>query len=305
MRPTLKQLQYLVALADTGKFGDAAKLSNVSQPSLSTQLADMEVELGITLVERGRHGAIITPGAENIVRKARLILSAVEELKSAARKGNGILSGRMRLGVIPSIGPYLLPSATKRLHELFPEFRISIHEERAVELEAQLREGRLDIIISTAEDHANVSNFPLITEELWVCVAPDHDLASGKGPVSLGDLEGVSLLSLGKGHNLNFGIRELARQSGAFVSHEYEGTSLDAIRQMAAMGAGVAVLPSLYALVEARRDEALVVRKINHASARREISLIWRDTSPMREEMEQLAGILREVAEDLVLRANL
>ena len=300
MRPTLKQFQYLVALAEAGKVGEAAKVCHVSQPSLSAQLADMETELGVQLVERGRHGAIMTPEGQEVVLKARMILAAVEELKSAVRKGNSPLSGHLRLGVIPSIGPYLLPAATRRLHALFPDLRISVREERTIDLDLQLRQGRLDALISTVEDHANVLSHQLFTEKLWICVASDHELAAGKGPVSLSDLEGKALLSLGYGHNMTLAIRELARLSGAFINSEYEGTSLDAIRQMAAMGAGAAVLPSLYALVEARRDPSLVVREIDHASARRHIGLVWRDTSPLGEKMVRLATILNEVAQKLI-----
>lgn len=300
MRPTLKQLQYLVAIAETGKFADAARLMNVSQPSLSTQLADMEFELDTTLIERGRHGATLTPIGEETVQRARLILASVEELKAHASAGVTGFSGRLRLGVIPTVGPYLLPSVTSKLHVLYPEFRISVQEERTIDLDQRLREGQVDTLISTAEDHENTESIALFTEDLWICVAPDHPLANQNGPIKPAALKGQSLLSLGQGHNLNMTIREVARLSGAFVSHEYEGTSLDAIRQMAAMGAGVAVLPSLYALVEARRDQALSVRRIDHAVARREISLVWRDTSPLRDQMSELAEILREVARDLI-----
>lgn len=301
MRPTLRQLQYLVALAETGKFADAARRMNVSQPSLSTQLADMEAELGAQLVERGRYGAILTPAGEETVRKAREILSRVDALKSkASADGEAGLSGRLRLGVIPSIGPYLLPRVTRRLHEMYPDFRLSVLEEKAIDLDGKLRDGRLDTIISVAEDHPNSESFRLLVEELWICVAPDHELAGSNKPVKLSDLKGHSLLSLGHGHNLNSAIRSVARMSGAFVNQEYEGTSLDAIRQMAAMGAGAAVLPSLYAIVEARRDEALVVRQIAHPLARREIALIWRDTSPMGERMGDLAAILKDAASALV-----
>ena len=301
MRPTLKQLQYLVAIAETGKFADAARLMNVSQPSLSTQLADMEFELDTVLIERGRHGAKLTPIGEETVRRARLILASVEELKAHATAGVGGFSGRLRLGVIPTVGPYLLPSVTSKLHGMYPDFRISVQEERTIDLDQRLREGQLDTLISTAEDHGNTQSIPLFTEDLWICVPPDHSFAQGTGPIKPEALKGLSLLSLGQGHNLNMTIRDVARVSGAFVNHEYEGTSLDAIRQMAAMGAGVAVLPSLYALVEARRDQALTVRKIDHETARREISLVWRDTSPMGEQMGELAEILREVAAELIL----
>ena len=300
MRPTLKQLQYLVAVAETGKFNEAARRMNVSQPSLSTQIADMEIELSANLVERGRHGAILTPVGEDIVRRSRDILRAVEELKSATNKGNAILTNRIRLGVIPSVGPYLLPIATKTLHKQYPDLRMNVFEGRTLDIDRMLRDGRLDTIISTAEDHPDSEATPLFHEQLWICVPIDSPLAYDKGEVKISDLKGMPLLSLGHGHHLNLAIHELAKLSGAYVSSEYEGTSLDAIRQMAAMGAGIAILPSLYALVEASRDTALVVRRIAHKKAERQISLIWRDTSPIKQSFQQIAEVLKQSADALI-----
>ncbi len=300
MRPTLKQMQYLIAVSETGKFNEAARRMNVSQPSLSTQIADMELELGTTLVERGRHGAILTPMGEDIVRRARLILGAVEELKFVTKNKSDILTDRMRLGVIPSVGPYLLPRATKTLHQKYPDFRMSVVEERTLDIDRRLRDGSLDTIISTAEDHPGSESTPLFKEALWICVPPDSSLAGTHDPVKLQDLKGMPLLSLGHGHHLTLAIHDLAKQSGAYVSSEYEGTSLDAIRQMSAMGAGIAILPSLYAFVEASRDTDIVVRRIDHKKAERQISLIWRDTSPLKKSFEQIAEVLKQSANTLI-----
>jgi len=300
LRPTLKQLQYLVAISETGRFKEAAKRMNVSQPSLSAQIADMELELKIHLIERGRHGAIMTPAGEDIVRRARVILRQVEELRVASSADGSILSGRIRLGVIPSVGPYLLPSATKELHQMFPDLRLGVYEGRTVDIDQQLRDGRLDVLISTVEDHPNSYHIPLFKETLWICVPTDAPLADVDGPAKLKDLKGHPLLSLGHGHHLNLAIHDLARRSGAYVSSDYEGTSLDAIRQMAAMGAGIAILPSLYALVEASKDNALIVRPIDHLKAQRQISLIWRDTSPLKENFDKLADVLKQAADTIL-----
>lgn len=273
---------------------------NVSQPSLSAQIADLELELKAHLIERGRHGAIMTPAGDEVVRKARLILKQVEDLKTTSQMGKSILTGRIRLGVIPSVGPYLLPAATQKLHKLYPDLRLGVHEGRTIDIDSQLREGKLDVLISTVEDHPDSKHIPLFEESLWICVPTDDRLASQRGPVKLKDLSNTSLLSLGHGHHLNLAIHDLAVKSGAFVSSEYEGTSLDAIRQMAAMGAGVAILPSLYTLVEAVRDKGLVLRRIDHAKAQRQICLIWRDTSPLAESFGELALILKQAAEEIL-----
>lgn len=300
MRPTLRQLQYIVAVADLGRFGDAARRLNVSQPSLSAQIADVEIALGGALFERGRHGAILTPLGDDIVHHARLILTHVENLKTVAQTAKGALAGRLKLGVLPSIGPYLLPSATKRLHAQFPDLRLSVREEKTIELDDHLERGLFDTIISTAADHRAGKAILLFEEDLWICVAPDDPLAASPEPVKLDQLQGRPWLTLGPGHRFSQLISELAREAGAYVSSEYEGTSLDATRQMALMGAGIAVLPSLYVRIEAQRDPDATVRRIDHARAKRRISLIWREQSPLSDTFETLADILKETAGKLL-----
>lgn len=296
MRPTLRQLQYLVAVAETGKFHEAARSLNVSQPSLSAQIADAEDQLGAVLVERGRHGAIMTPLGEEVVRRARAILTQVEDMKALAQRPAGEVAGRYRLGTVPTIGPYLLPSSVKELHRLFPELRMSVREERTVDLEERLGDGRLDMIISTPEDHVSGECMELFEETLYVCAAQEDDLSRKGGPVDLDALKGRELLSLGPGHRLSLIIQRLADAAGAHVSTEYEGTSLDAVRQMATMGAGVAILPNLYAVVEAQRDPSQVVRPIRHELARRRIGLIWRKGSPLAETIASMGTVFRDVA---------
>jgi len=228
MKPTLRQMEYLVAIADTGTFGEAAKRTFVSQPSLSAQVKDMEDHIGARLLERGRHGALLTPIGEEMVKRARLLLRQVEEMKVLGREAEGTLAGRIRLGVLPTVGPYLLPQATQRLHRAYPELRLFVREERTTDLKDHLSSGKFDVIISTP------------------------------------------------------------------------GTSLDAIRQMAAMGGSVAVLPSLYAISEAKRDPQLIVRQIIHPLAQRQISLIWRYSSPLAAKFEKMGKVFTGVAKDIM-----
>jgi LysR family transcriptional regulator, hydrogen peroxide-inducible genes activator len=300
MRPTLRQLQYLVAISETGRFGEAARRLNVSQPSLSAQVAAMEAELGVVLFERTSTGALLTPKGAELVRRAKEILRDVEDFNHAARQEAGPLSGLIRLGVLPTIGPYLLPAATRHLHARFPDLRFSVHEQRTSDLELRLREGWFDTVISTANDPGGVVAMPLFEEQLWICVAPDDPLAAASGPVKLSDLKGRQMLSLQHWAHLNLKVEMIAAEAGARINAEYAGTSLDSLRQMAEMGAGVAVLPGLYALSEMRRDPHLIIRKINHPVASRKISLIRRTSSPMAHDLETLAGILCEVAAKLL-----
>lgn len=300
MRPTLRQMQYLIAIADTGKFGEAARAVNVSQPSLSAQIAEMEAGLGVALVERSRRGAMLTPAGEELVRRARGILREVEDLKAVAKLGRTELSGRLRLGVLPTIGPYLLPQTTGDLRARFPALRLSVREERTVDLDEHLQAGLFDTVISTPEDHPDTEYAHLFTERLYACAPPDDELTQGEGPIRLEHLKGRQLLTLGQGHRLSEITQELATAAGAVVSSEYEGTSLDAIRLMSELGAGIAILPSLYALSEAKRDRGLHVRLIDHPMARRDIALIWRKTSPLAASLLSLSGCLQNAAGKLL-----
>lgn len=300
MRPTLRQMQYLIAIADTGKFGDAARAVNVSQPSLSAQVAEMEAGLGVALVERSRRGALLTPAGEEMVRRARVILRDVEDLKAVAKLGRTELSGRLRLGVLPTIGPYLLPQTTGDLRARFPALRLSVREERTVDLDEHLQAGLFDTVISTPEDHPDTDYAHLFTERLYACGPPDDELTQGEGPLRLEHLRGRQLLTLGQGHRLSEITQDLATAAGTTVSSEYEGTSLDAIRLMSELGAGIAILPSLYALSEARRDRGLHIRLIDHPMARRDIALIWRETSPLAASLLSLSGCLQNAASKLL-----
>ena len=144
MRPTLRQLQYVVAVAETGRFHEAAKRLHVSQPSLSAQISAVEQQLGVQLIERGRNGAMMTAQGEEFLRRARLVLRDVEELKAAMTSTEGTLSGRIRLGVLPSVGPYLLPPVVRDLHRSFPDLRLIVEEHWTDRLNARLLEGTLD-----------------------------------------------------------------------------------------------------------------------------------------------------------------
>ncbi|MEP3653617.1 MAG: hydrogen peroxide-inducible genes activator [Litorimonas sp.] len=301
MKPTLRQMEYLVAIAESGTFSAAAKKTFVSQPSMSAQIKDMEAHLGAPLLERGRHGALLTPIGEDIVARARLILREVEEMKVLAREADGTLVGRIKLGVLPTVGPYLLPQATRVLHEAYPDLRLFVREERTVDLQNHLSSGYFDAIISTPEDHPDTRALPIAQENIYVCIAPDDPLAVSRAPVEMKDLEGREFLTLGHGHKFATVVKNIATQANATTSGEYEGTSLDAIRQMAAMGGSVAILPSLYAISEAKRDSQLIVRPINHPLAQRQISLIWRYSSPLAAKFEKIGTVFVNVARDIMI----
>ncbi|MBR9842152.1 MAG: LysR family transcriptional regulator [Rhodobacteraceae bacterium] len=299
MRPTLRQLQYLVEVADCGRFGLAADRLGISQPSLSSQIAEAETDLGARVFNRGRHGATLTQAGVEVVRRARRILNEMEDLH-ASITGDGIFQGRLRLGVLPSIGPYLLPGVVQGLHRDHPSFRLVIREESTADLELGLRAGRLDMILSTPEDHPGTLQTPLFHESLWAALAPDDPLAARHDPIAPEALAGRSLLTIGPRHRLSGLVAELAAEVNAHVPDEYEGTSLAAIRIMAAAGNGVAVLPRLYAAAEARRIGDTVMRRITAPRARRTIALIQPAAFEARPGSDILAAALSREAERLM-----
>ncbi|MBY6006125.1 hydrogen peroxide-inducible genes activator [Salipiger bermudensis] len=298
MRPTLRQMEYIVTVHELGSFSLAAETLNVSQPSLSNQVAGVEAELGVRLFERGRTGAQTTARGLEFVTRARRILSEVAALR-ATMLSDLPFGGRLRLGALPSIGPYLLPQAMKALHAAQPELRVIVREENTLNLDEGLRNGRFDAIISTPEDHPNSFQHRLFVEPLWVAVARDHPLAE-RDALSAADLAGQRLLTLDTGHRLARIVYGIAGASGALVSDDYEGTSLDSIVLMAATGAGIGILPDLFARRQGVHRSEVRVMPLAMPDADRTISLLVPADRSDRLAGE-LAAILRGAAQGLEL----
>lgn len=294
MRPTLRQMEYVVTVHQLGNFGLAADMLHVSQPSLSNQIATVEAELGIRLFERGRSGVTTTSQGLEFVSRARRILSEVEAL-NAAMTSNLPFGGRLRLGVLPSIGPYLLPQVVRSLHQSQPDLRVAVREENTLGLDEGIRNGRFDAIISTPEDHPNTQQHFLFTERLWAAVSHDHPLAATT-QITSDHLNGQRLLTLDTGHRLARIVYGIAGQNGGIVSNDYEGTSLDSILLMAATGAGVAVLPDLFARRQAVHREEVKVIPLAVPDADRAISLMLPERATARESTDLLMKSLKLAA---------
>lgn len=275
MRPTLRQLEYVVTVHRLGRFNLAAEVLNVSQPSLSAQIAAVEAELDVRLFERNRGGVQLTAKGADFVERAQRILREVHDLQTAMASDLPF-AGRLRLGVLPSIGPYLLPQAVRELHRLEPGLRVLVREENTKDLEAGLKSGRFDLIISTPEDHPNTLQNRLFNERLWIAVASDDPLAATNAPASASDLDRRLLLTLDQSHRISRIVYALAAETGGVVSDEYEGTSMDSLLLMAASGAGVAILPELFARLHAMHRSEVTVRPLHAANADRDIALLAR-----------------------------
>ena len=258
--PSLRQLEYLVALSDARHFGRAAAACSVSQPTLSHQLKALEARLGTPLVERGEMPVRLTPVGREIADRARIILLGVADMKDLARRSGDRPAGTVRFGVSPTLGPYLLPPVVARLHREYPDMRLYMREGIPDEQVAELRRGAIDLLCAplplAGEDLAIE---PLFRERLHLVVPPDHPLSTG-GPVPVEALRGLGILSIDPRHHLHRQLEDICARFGAELLRDYVGTSLDSLRQMAGSGIGLAILPELYLRSEVGGED--MVRRV-------------------------------------------
>lgn len=294
--PTLKQLRYFSVLAETGHYRRAAERVGVTQPSLSLQIDNLEQVLRLKLVERGRAGAVLTPAGREVLASARRILSDVSALVDASETLKTGMAGTIRLGASPTLGPYVLPNVAQRLHETYPSLRLFIREDAPRGLVRDLLSGRHDLILTQLPVHStDVTIRRLFAEPLHLAVARDHPLA-GRENIDDRDLAGENILTLSSGFTMHEQISALAHDVGARLREDYEGTSLDALRQMVAMGMGLTFLPALYVKSEVSRpDGDVVVLPFRKGSFTRAIGLVWRNAAGDSAAYATFAEVIRTV----------
>ncbi len=292
--PTLRQLRYLVAIADTLSFRRAAEICHVSQPTLSAQLGALEARLKVQLVERSRRRVVMTPLGAEIAERARLVLREVRDIAELAEKGRHILKGTLRLGVLPSLGPYLFPHVLPFLRQRYPGLTLYLREDTAENLLRRLEEGDLDVMLFPLPLRRDaLSAVALFDEPLWLALPSGHPLAA-KDVLALDDLRDLTILALEPGHSLHAQVLALCRAYGARALLDYATTSLDTLRQMAAMGVGATFLPALYVRAEALDDNQIIVRPFAPPPPSRRIGLAWRRLSARGSEYEALASHIRD-----------
>ena len=294
--PTLRQLEYLVALADTGSFVQAARLTHVSQPALSQQVKALESRLGITLLERSNSGAVLTPIGRSIAVKARGVLSAVREMEALAGSAATGLAGTLRLGTTPTLGPYLLSPIIADLHRAAPGLRLYVREGIPDAQALALSRGDLDLHLGPLPiigDDLEIE--PLFREPLHLVSAVDGELA-GERPIPAAALAGQTLLALDVRHHLHRQAAAVAEAYGMALSREYEGTSLDSLHQMVASGLGLTILPALYLASDVGGSAGLGTVQVSGWKQHRSIALAWRRGSSMEAALRVIASQLREYA---------
>lgn len=296
--PNLRQLEYLVALSETLHFRRAAELVNTTQPTLSEQLKALEGRLGVQLVERSKNKVLLTPVGEQVVQIARRMLRDAKEIRAVAADGKDSLSGVVKLGLPPTIGPYLLPKIIPDLQKYHGGLRLYVREGIPNRLVPELEEGRHDLLISLLPvQRSELESEPLFEEPLHLVVSRDHSFAEA-GEAEWDALAGADVLTLGEGHQLHEAVRLICDHVGSNLRRDYEGTSLDTLREMVAMNLGVTFLPGLYVEAIARLDPSLRVIDLKGEKVSRTVGLIWRKTSAMRERYARLAELLRKEVEE-------
>lgn len=301
----LRDLEYLVALAEHRHFGRAAAACFVSQPTLSTQIRKLETELDVDLVERGGRETILTPVGERIVERARSVLSEVDAIRDVARLNHTPESGSIRLGVFPTLAPYLLPRVVPAVHRAFPDLELLLVEEKTDELVDQLRHGRLDVaVLATPADTAGFHEEPLFEEDFVLALPTGHPLAAEDSPADVSVLRGEHILLLDEGHCMRDQSLTICRLVGAREDLGFRATSLETLRQMVASGVAITLLPRLAVEPTTSAPNGIVTRRFADPVPNRRIAMFWRTTSPFGAFLPSLAAVFRDLPADLVRRVD-
>jgi len=296
MELKLKDLRYLVAVADCRHFGRAAERCFVSQPTLSAQLKKLEQVLGVQLVERAPHNVSLTAAGEEIVARARRILEASEEVVALARTQRDPLAGKLRVALLPTIGPYLLPTVAPAIRKVLPRLELRLYEYRTAPMLEKLRAGELDVgILALPVDLAGLEARELYSEAFNVALPERHPL-SARQSVRIGDLKGETLLLLEEGHCLRDQALEVCSGVGVRDPQDFRATSLETLRQMVATGAGVTLLPEFASRGAYRNARGIVLRPIAKPTPVRHIGAVWRRTTARLPAIEALSELISEHA---------
>jgi LysR family hydrogen peroxide-inducible transcriptional activator len=297
----LRDLQYLVALAEHRHFGHAAEACFVSQPTLSTQIRKLEDELGVPLVERTPRKVLLTEVGRDIAERARDVQNQIAQIRAVARRTLDPESGTVRLGIFPTLGPYLLPHALPPVRAAFPRLELLLVEEKTETVLRQLREGKLDAGIIALPIHEDSLHSEFLFEEPFLlAVAHEHPLAQRRGRLKLTDLSNQNLLLLEDGHCLRDQALEVCHLAGAGERSGFRATSLETLRQMVAANVGITLLPVLAVKPPVAPVENLHLIEFNGHPPSRRLAMVWRKSSAMDGFLKRLAATLRKLPPGLL-----
>jgi LysR family transcriptional regulator, hydrogen peroxide-inducible genes activator len=297
----LRDLRYLVGVADHRHFGRAAEACFVSQPTLSTQLKKLERELGVELIERSPRQVMLTEAGEQVVERARRILRETDTIREIARRAADPEAGSLRIGLFPTLAPYLLPHVVPRLHAAFPKLELLLVEDKTEVVLQQLRDGQLDVGLLALPVHDDQLHAePLFAEDFVLAVPADHPLAEVGDPVEPSVLVDEDVLLLEEGHCLRDQALSVCKLAGAAERSGFRATSLETLRQMVAAGVGVTLLPELAVQPPTPLSPDVRLLRFVEPAPQREIAMFWRRTSSYRDLLPQVAEVVRDLPEGLV-----
>ncbi|PCJ41130.1 MAG: LysR family transcriptional regulator [SAR86 cluster bacterium] len=279
---TLKQLRYYSVAARYDSLRQAARELRISQPSLSAQLSALEETLGVELFERSRNGVFLTPLGRDLLQETHTAIQAVNAIAESASFAAKGPTGMFRLGVTPSIGPYSLPWILPAIHKKYKKMKFFVREEVYTNLAQGLMDGKYDLILTTLPlDNPAITVMPLLREPIYLVTSNVHRFAKKKSVKGI-DLDGEEILTIEEHHQFYKQVEDLCIRFHAKLLRDYEGTSLDAIRQMVYMEMGIAFMPALYLRSEIKARDNLHILSLEDEAIFRIHALAWRNTSPLR-----------------------
>jgi LysR family hydrogen peroxide-inducible transcriptional activator len=292
----LRDLKYLIAVAETEHFGHAASRCFVSQPTLSGQIKKLEQELGVTLFERTNRSVSITPIGSEIVRHAKLILEQADVIKQLAQAQRDPLAGALRVGAIPTVSPYLVPLILLPLKRQYPQMRLVLSEEITDMLTKRLMEHQIDVaILATDVKEPELEVMPLFEEPFWLAHPRDHEIYS-KEEITRRDLSKLNLLLLADGHCLTGQVMDVCRIKEGSLDDEMadlRAASLETLLQLVSAGFGCTLVPALAVQGSWTTDSGIIARKLHLKDAYRRVQFVYRKTFPRKHALEVLAEVIR------------
>jgi LysR family hydrogen peroxide-inducible transcriptional activator len=296
----LRDLRYLVALADHQHFSHAAAASFVSQPTLSTQIKKLEEELGVSLVERSPRRVMLTEVGRAVAERARYVLREVEEIREIARRTQDPEAGSIRLGFFPTLGPDLMPHIVPKLRARFPRLELLLVEEKTPVLVQMLIDGKLDAAGLALPLHDDRLHAEFLFEEPFVLAVPRGHELTRKAALSVGDLGDRALLLLEDGHCLREQALDVCHLAGSTERTGFRATSLETLRQMVSADVGITLLPTLAVKPPVPRSDNLALLPFSGRAPSRRIALAWRKTTALAPFLQQLAKVIRDLPAGLL-----
>jgi LysR family hydrogen peroxide-inducible transcriptional activator len=291
-RMNLKDLKYLVALADTGHFGKAAERTFVSQPTLSAQLKKLEEYLGVKLVERQPRNVQLTEVGKQVVVRARRMLDEGDQIVALARNNKDPFAGRLKLALIPTIGPYLLPRVMQKIRKALPQLGLMLYEHQTEALLKRLHDGEVDLGIMALPIAQDGMETRELYEEAFTVALPNHHALAAKSTIKVPDLKGQTLLLLEDGHCLRDQALEVCSRIDIREAEDFRATSLETLRQMVVAGLGITLLPETAVESPFGSQRGLTIRQFSKPVPTRTVGAVWRKSSTRSEAIAAVCDIL-------------